>query len=66
MRKLGGFIGAVLALVILLVFTEWLFIDSFSGTTGDAIETAAAIVVGVAGWVVGSRVAERIGVQIRG
>lgn len=60
MSKLGGFIGALLAIAIVFVFTEWLYVDWFSRNIGEGIGSAFVVAIGVGGWVAGSRIARRI------
>ena len=60
MVKLGGVIGAVLAVAILWVFTEWLFVDWVNRNIGGTIGVAYTFAVAVLGYLVGARVARRL------
>jgi hypothetical protein len=60
MVRLGGFIGAVVALIVVFVFTEWLFVDAFSSGAGDALEVVIVTVTVALGWLIGSRAIRRL------
>ena len=61
MVKLGGFVGAVLAVAIVWTFTEWLYVDTFAGSVSDAVEVVITAVAAVIGWLAGSRLVRRLG-----
>jgi hypothetical protein len=58
--KLGGFVGALLAVGILFVFTEWLFVDTFASDLGDALEVVITVAVAAVGGLVGSQAVKRL------
>jgi hypothetical protein len=60
MVRLGGFVGAVVALILVFVFTEWLFVDAFSSGAGDALEVVIVTVAVALGWLIGSRAVRRL------
>jgi hypothetical protein len=45
MGKLGGILGAILGLTIQLIFTEWLYIDTFADQAFLEILIGAVLVV---------------------
>jgi hypothetical protein len=55
--KLGGFIGAILGAALILYVGDHI---DFLSRQSDYMGTAAAIVFAVGGWVVGSRLAQRL------
>src|SRR5262249_50950506 len=56
MDRVGGVIGAVVGLVVVIVPIEWLDPTLFS----DSVEWVITVIVAAAGWLVGSRAAQRI------
>jgi len=58
MVKLGGAIGAVLAVSILFVFTEWLYVDTFANH--EVFDAVSFVLVAVAGAIAGSALMRRL------
>lgn len=57
MVTLGGVIGAVLANVILVLNTEWVFVET---PHDDVFEAALTVTATVLGWFVGTWLARRL------
>ena len=58
MVKLGGVIGAVIALAIVFVFTEWLYVDTFANH--EVFDAVGFVLVTVAGALAGSALTRRL------
>jgi len=56
MERLGGVIGALIALVVVIVPIEWIDPNLFS----DSLEWVITIIVAAIGWFVGSRATHRL------
>ena len=57
MTKLGGLIGAVLAITIVLYVGDHI---DWTADQSDTVGSAAAVAAGIVGWVLGSRIARRL------
>jgi hypothetical protein len=58
MVKLGGIVGAVLGLTIQLIFSEWIYVDTFADQ--EFLEILIGVVLVVSGALAGSSLARRV------
>lgn len=58
MVKLGGWIGGILGVAILFIFTEWFYVNTFADH--DLVEGALIVGAAVLGALAGREIARRL------